>query len=422
MKAAHRPTNNVNEQPVNMPQNENERTRDAPGDPALIIEIDQGTGTRAARYHYNNKETIELTCGMRIKRLLSVFGIVALATTIPTMPKRSRADVQAPFSVADLRVAISSARQNSRVTIPAGIYNIGNTPLRIEGKRNVQIIGAGAGKTIIRATASAPYIFELAGSNDNLTVAGMSLEGAVSLARNTHGLASGSDRMNLTHARFRDLDIRNVAVGISVVGSGSGICDDVQITSNRLDNIQDVVTSTGVTSGSGYGIHNDGCSNVRIADNVIRNADRHSIYQASAYQPDRPKASGSVVIEHNLVINHAQTSSLRSEWLVAIAVARSSNVVVSRNVIVNPYYDAISIENPPEENRTYSIRNVSLIHNTVLGSRGADIFLTASGTFSSDGNRFYHSNATGLASAPFIRRGGKGVSGRLTSESGGTRR
>ena len=35
-----------------------------------------------------------------------------------------------------------------------------------------------------------------------------------------------------------DLEIRNVAVGISVVGSGNGICDDVQITSNHLDNIQ----------------------------------------------------------------------------------------------------------------------------------------------------------------------------------------
>lgn len=356
---------------------------------------------------------------MRIKMLLSVPGILALTMTIPTARNPSRAEAQSTFSVADLRAAITNARPNSRVTIPAGTYDIGNTPLRIEDKRNVQIIGAGAGKTIIRAAASAPFIFELAGSNDRLTVASMSLEGAEHLAKNTHALASGPDRMNLTRANFHDLDIRNAAVGISVVGSGNGICDDVQITSNHLDNIQDVVTSAGTTSGSGYGIHNDGCSNVRIADNVIRNADRHSIYQASAYQPDRPKAAGSIVIDHNLIINHAKTSSLNNDFLVAIVVARSSNVVVSRNVIVNPYHDAISIEDPPGEGRTYSVKNVNLIDNTVLGSRGADVFLTASGSFTSDGNRFYHSSATSIPSPPFIRRDGKGVSGRLTSESSG---
>src|ERR1019366_5715679 len=342
---------------------------------------------------------------MRVKPVLQVFGLLSLAF--------SRADARQAFDVAALRAAIANARPNSRVNMPAGIYDLGNTGIRIEDKRNIQILGAGEGRTILRAGPSAPYILELGGSNDNLTVAGMSLEGAERLAKNTHGLASGSDRMNLIGARFHNLDIRNVAVGISVVGSGTGVCDDVQITNNHLDNIQDVVTNTGVTSGSGYGIHNDGCSNVRIADNVIRNADRHSIYQASAYQPDRPAATGSIVIEHNLIIDHARTSSLTNDWLVAIVVARSSNVLVENNVIVNPYHDAISIENPPQEGRTYTVRNVRLMNNTVLGSRGADVFLTASGSFVSSGNRFYHGDARGAPSVPFIRRDGEGVSGRL---------
>jgi hypothetical protein len=170
----------------------------------------------------------------------------------------------------------------------------------------------------------------------------------------------------------------------------------------------------GVTSGSGYGIHNEGCSNVRIADNVIRNADRHSIYQASAYQPDRPAASGSIVIDHNIIIDHAKTSSLDRDWLVALVVARSSNVVVSRNEIINPYHDAISVEDPStDEGRRYSVRNISLVDNIVRDPRGADIFLTAGGTITMRGNRFLHGNA---ASAPFVRRDGKGVSGRLSSQ------
>ena len=336
-------------------------------------------------------------------------AILALAISLPVF----RADAQGVSSVAELRAAIAGARPGSRVTIAPGTYDIGSRPLRIEGKRSVRIIGSGAGRTIIRASGAAPFIIELAGSNDDIEVAGMTLLGASRLTRNTHGLASGLDRMNLTRARFHDLEIRNVAVGISVVGSGNGICDDVQITANQLSNIQNVTRPDGTTSGSGYGIHNDGCSNARIAGNTIRNADRHSIYQASAYQPGRPPASGSIVIDNNIIVDHGKTSSLDNEWQVALAVARSSNVVVSRNEIVDSRFDAISIEDPSEERRGYAVRNVSLIDNTVRGARTADVFLTAAGTFTSRGNRFYRGNA---ASPPVIRREGKGRSATLSSE------
>lgn len=327
----------------------------------------------------------------------------------------SSAGAQTRWSVADLRAAIANARPNSRVSIPAGVFDIGNTPIRIADKRGVEIIGAGEGRTIIQSGPSAPFILELAGTNTNLTIAGMSLYGAARLAKNTHALAEGPDRMTLTGGRFHDLDIRNVAVGISVAGTGTGYCDDVRITNNHLDNIQNVLTAAGTTSGSGYGIHNESCTNVRIADNVIRNADRHSIYQAKAYQPDRPPATGSIVIEHNLIINHASTSSINEDFLVAIVVARSSNVVVAHNVIVNPYHDAISVEDPTSEASAYRVRNITLTDNAVLGSRGADVFLTASSATTS-GNRFYHANSSGNATTPFVRRDGKGVSGRLADQ------
>ena len=323
-------------------------------------------------------------------------------------------EAQRVSSVSELRAAIASARAGTTVSIAPGTYDIGSRPLRIEDKRNVRILGAGSGITIIRAAGSAAFIFELAGSNDDIEIAGLTLLGASRLMKNTHGLASGSDRMNLMRAWFHDLDIRNVAVGISVVGSGNGICDGVRITDNELSNIQDVVTPTGVTSGSGYGIHNDGCTNTRITGNTIRNADRHSIYQASAYQRDRPAASGSVVIDNNTIVDHGRTSSLANEWQVALAVARSSNVVVSRNQIIDSRFDAISIEDPSEEKRGYNVRNVSLIDNVVRGARTADIFLTAGGTFISRGNRFYRGGRS--SASPVIRREGKGKFGALSSE------
>jgi hypothetical protein len=342
-----------------------------------------------------------------MKLILSSLCMLAVAASV--------GGAQASWTVPDLRSAIANARPDSRVNIPAGIYDIGNTPIRIEGKRNVDIAGAGQGRTIIRSGGAAPFILELAGTNTNLKISDMTLEGAARLTRNTHALAEGPDRMTLTGGRFYNLDIRNVAVGISVAGTGTGYCNDVQITNNHLDNIQEVLTAAGTTSGSGYGIHNESCTNVRIADNVIRNADRHAIYQAKAYQPDRPPASGSIMIEHNLIINHASTSSLSNDFLVAIVVARSSNVTVAHNVIVNPYHDAISVEDPATEGVRYVVRNIKLIDNTVLGSRGADVFLTAASATAS-GNRFYHASSAGQASTPFIRREGRGISGRLVEQ------
>ena len=343
------------------------------------------------------------------RRIPRLAGVLSLALLAPA----SRSEAQRVSTVAELRAAVSNAHRGATISVASGTYNIGATPLRIAETRNVRIVGAGAGSTIIHASASAPFIFELAGSNANLEVASMTLEGAQRLQKNTHALASGSDRMNLTGARFHDLEIRNVAVGISVVGSGAGICDDVEIRLNNLYNIQDIVKPDGTTSGSGYGIHNDGCSNVRIEGNRIRNADRHSIYQASAYQSDRPAASGSIVIADNVIIDHGRTSSLPNEWQVALVVARSSNVVVSKNEIVNSYHDAISIEDPSGEKRRYAVRNVSLIDNVVRGARKADVFLTAAGTFTSRGNRYYHGDA---ATRPVIRRDGNGVSGKFTPE------
>jgi hypothetical protein len=338
---------------------------------------------------------------MRIADIRTMAAAVLLAALFPL----SSIGAQSVSSVGELRSAVAQARAGATIRVAAGTYDLGNRPLRIEGKRDLSILGAGAGRTVIRASASAPYIIELAGSNHGLEIAGLSLVSPSRLAWNTHALASGSDRMNLTGARFHDLEIRNAAVGISVVGSGTGYCDDVRITNNTLENIQDFVRSGG-TSGSGYGIHNDGCTNVTITGNTIRNADRHSIYQASAYQPGRPAASGSIVIDRNTIVDHGRTSSLDNEWQVALVVARSANVVVSANEISNSRFDAISIEDPSEERGNYRIRNVNVIDNSVRGTRTADVFITASGGFTMRGNRFYRD---GRLSEPVIRRDGRAL-------------
>jgi hypothetical protein len=299
-------------------------------------------------------------------------------------------------TVAQLRAAVTNAVPNTAITVAAGTYDLGDQGIRIDGKSGLDIFGAGIGKTIIKTGRRAAYAFDLAGRISNLSVAHLSVEGAYPADTNTHAFQAGSNRISLTGVRYFDLDIRNVAVGISVAASSIAGCTDVQITRNYLTNIQEFFKPDGTTPGSGYGIHNDGCTNLRIADNVIRDADRHSIYQARGYQQPGP---GSVVIEHNLIIDHAKTSALNSTWLVALVVARSSNVVVANNVLVNPYHDALSIETAGP----YVVNNVRLINNTVLGGREADVFLEATGSYTTVGNRFFHRNGTGFTTSPTVR-------------------
>ncbi len=292
----------------------------------------------------------------------------AEAPAIPTDPMTPKAlsfataatNVVQVSTVAQLRAAVRNAVPNTAITVAAGTYDLGNEGIKIEEKNGLDISGAGIGQTVIKTGSGAAYGFELVGRVSNLSVAHLSIQGTLPAQTNTHALAGGSYRMSLSGARYFDLDIRNVAVGISVGNSSVGGCTNVQITGNYLTNIQDFLKPDGTTPGSGYGIHNDGCTATRIADNVIRDADRHSIYQAGGYQQPGP---GSVVIEHNLIINHAKTSSLNATWLVAIVVARSSNVVVANNVIVNPYHDALSIETAGP----YAVNNVRLINNTQRG-------------------------------------------------------
>lgn len=373
------------------------------------------------------------TDGQRRIQYVSSSGTIDASqfTQLPTIATNWKVVSTAPLNwspasqqagnVAWLRAAINNAPANSTVNIPAGTYDLGSTSLKVIDKNNVQILGAGVGQTIIRGNGSAHMIIELENSNVNLTVAHLSIRGGGNSMDNaTHGLASGTNHLNLYGARFFDLDIQDVSVGISIVGNGTGYCNDVQITGNYLDNIQDRFLVPGSTSGTGYGIHNDGCTQVRIADNVIKNVDRHSIYQAKAYQPDRP-GPGSIVIEHNLIIDHARTSSIDEDWTVALVVARSANVVVANNVIINPYQDAISIENETGNGGPWVVNNVRLIGNTILRPRGADVFLTAGGSFTYWGNRSFHSDATVDPSTPFVRKDVYGlINGSLDEPSGMT--
>ncbi len=117
--------------------------------------------------------------------------------------------------------------------------------------------------------------------------------------------------------------IHDVNVGI-IIGTGRQISSDsVWVTRNRI------VNARGSKPGWGYGIQNINAGPAWITDNTIVHADRHSIYQA--------RGRGGAFIERNLIIDHGRYAVDQHWPKAALVVARSSNVVVAHNTILDSY-------------------------------------------------------------------------------------
>lgn len=278
------------------------------------------------------------------------------------------------------------------------------------------MFGSGRGKTVLRLGPDLLIGFNTPGNVRRVRIAHMTIQGTLPARVATIAIGSDDDRVSLTGAAFFDLEIRDVAVGISLVSPRGGQCSAISITGNYLDNIQDFLLPGGFTRGSGYGIHNENCWHVRIADNVIRNADRHSIYQAlqSGY------GGSGVVIENNLILEHARTPSIDRWYLIALSVARSRSVIVANNVIIDPAHAAIGFEGYEPEDQTLRgpVQDNYFIGNTVLGAGDSDVYLTLPWSWVFWGNQFAHRDAMGMAGTPRVTRAGAGNNGVLADPNG----
>jgi hypothetical protein len=292
----------------------------------------------------------------------------------------------------DIQGAINSAGSNTTLWLH-GTINV-NTQLVITNKTGLYIRGDGPGQTTINFQNGdgSNFGFHIEGGITTLDIAHMSIRGtdsvqAIGMNEDPTAVVSGMT--------FTDLDIRNVKGGISVYGeagrrSGGGSCDGVTMYTNYLENI------LGSGSGQGYGLHNSGCTNVRYTENEIRNAGRHSIYQAYSRGP--------VTIDHNLIINHRCGTLVSGHACngpidhnsVALVVARSENVVVAHNLILNPHGGgALSAEY--DDTTHLSTKRIRFIHNTVLLPGSYDLLINtlAADTVQVWGNVFVHSGDTG---------------------------
>jgi len=267
----------------------------------------------------------------------------------------------------DLAALIRNARANTAFLLAPGTYKLKPQEPHLQGvllenKSNVTILGRDREKTRIELSPGVKFGFYIGSNLSNVTIQGLTISGTPPLKENTHAIGNYSGSTKIKGLRFTNLKIEKVAVGISIAAGENGSYSDVSVDRNVIG------PTIGTDAGWGYGIHVENAVNVRVADNFIRECTRHSIYLARA-------AKGSNIrIENNLILDHDPRSQQPRWYCAALVCSRSSDVIISGNLVVDPRTVAISVE--PDEFKAWPTKNISLFSNRVLGARRVGLWLT----------------------------------------------
>ena len=234
--------------------------------------------------------------------------------------------------------ALPSANCGS-VVFPSGNYSCGN--IRISGRSNLLLRGNGA--TIEwtgTAGAGLAIGFELHGVCSQVTIQDFQLVGD-GVAANGHAGVWMSDGQTMSNIQVLSNHITDVTLGVSYSAYTSGTFTGGVIAFNDLDTI------VGTSVGTGYGIHIASATGIRVFENKVNAAQRHSIYHAAG--------DTGCLIHHNVITNH-RSAVADATYRCAIAVVRSSNVIVSHNVIRDHYDGGLEIAHTTTD--ALSCRNI----------------------------------------------------------------
>ncbi|MFP6673299.1 MAG: SHD1 domain-containing protein [Pirellulaceae bacterium] len=266
----------------------------------------------------------------------------------------------------DLAAIVQRAAPNTTIVLEPGIYKLGPRPpyeqaVLIEKKRNLILTSRDAAKTQIELSADTKFGFYIGSNNSDLKIQNLTIRGTPSAEPNTTAVGNYSGTTNVRRVQFSGLRVEQVTVGISVATDLTGVYQDVVV----RDNI--VSRTIGTEAGSGYGIHLSNGKNVTVSNNVIEAATRHSIYVA------RSALGSNVRVEKNLIINHDLKGKNPRWYNAALVCARSSDVTISHNLIVDPRAIAISVERDGILGRP--TRDNKVINNRVIGANYVGIWV-----------------------------------------------
>jgi Concanavalin A-like lectin/glucanases superfamily/Right handed beta helix region len=277
----------------------------------------------------------------------------------------------------DLEAIIEEVPDSTTIVLTSGTFNFeqrGSYPLWygtiIQDKTNLTITGQGWDNTRIKLAPDVFIGFYMGSNVQNLTIENLRIEGTLPFTVapffGPHAIGNYSGSTNLHNITFRKLWVQDVAVGISANTGITGVYDGVTIVDNVVTNI------LGTESGSGYGIHCSNARNVLIANNYIEKAGRHSIYQA------RGDTNANIIIENNFILNHDYYGEQPRWYAPALACARTSNVKIANNIILNPRVIGMTIYS--DEDLGWPVVDIIAFNNQIIAGRYTGIGVTSGDT------------------------------------------
>jgi hypothetical protein len=228
-------------------------------------------------------------------------------------------------AIEDCMNALPTANCGSLI-FPGDSYSSGN--VQISNRNNLTLNGNGSTINWSGTAAASNFIgFQLLNTCSQITVQNFHLVGDGTAASGHAGLWNASGQ-TISQTTVQSNHIEDCTVGISYNAASSGTHAGGVISQNYITNV------VGTSSGQGYGIHLSSATNIRVFENWINLAQRHSIYHASG--------DSGCVIHDNIITNHRSGVS-NDTYTCAISVSRSSNVTVSHNIVRDHYDGGIEV-------------------------------------------------------------------------------
>lgn len=248
-----------------------------------------------------------------------------------------------------IQAAIDSLVAGQTLTVHEA-YSV--TGLTITNKTDVQITGKGS--LTLSGAASSAMVFKLAGTIDNLEISGLALVGENNAAYTQIGIGNIGGQ-TISNVWFTKNKISSINTGISLTAEGSGSYTKGHVLFNHIKDCP------GTSAGQGYGIHMGTTTLCQVAFNIIDNASRSSLYQASGTNTGN-------VWAYNIVKNH-RSAVAAATVAPAFDCLRSSGVVIAYNRFEDCYDGGMLVQH--ETSSSTDCKDIDIIGNVFRNRKNA---------------------------------------------------